>query len=102
MWPGYGAHMGWMWLRWLIGLGVVALLVWMIARAAASPAPRRSEESPETILKRRYARGEVEEQESAGSPISETRSQPMAVAIGAGADVARRRRISGSDESHVR
>ena len=63
MWPGYGEHMGWMWLGWLIGLGVLLLLIWVIARAAASPDTPRNEESPETILKRRYARGEVDEQE---------------------------------------
>ena len=62
MWPGYGEHMGWMWLGWLTGLGVVLLLVWVIARAAAPSTPP-NEESPETILKRRYARGEVDEQE---------------------------------------
>lgn len=55
--------MGWMWLGWRIGPGVVLLLVWVIARAGASPGTPRNEESPETILKRRDARGEVDEQE---------------------------------------
>ena len=55
--------MGWMWLWWIVGLGVLVLLVWAIARAAASPAPPRGEDSPDTILKRRYARGELDREE---------------------------------------
>jgi putative membrane protein len=66
MWGDFGAHMGWMWLWWIIGLGVLVLFVWAIARATgpstlAPPAGR--EESPETILKRRYARGEIDHEE---------------------------------------
>jgi putative membrane protein len=63
MWTGYGAHMGWMWLWWIVGLGLLVLLVWAVARAAGSPSPPRGEDSPETILKRRYARGEVDREE---------------------------------------
>jgi putative membrane protein len=51
-----------MWLSWIVGLGVLVLLVWAVARAVA-PGPPRGEESPETILKRRYARGEVDRDE---------------------------------------
>lgn len=66
MWGDSGAHMAWMWLGWIVGLGVLALFVWAIARAAASATPASSagrEESPETILKRRYARGELDHDE---------------------------------------
>lgn len=62
MWPMDG-HMGWMWLWWSFGLALLVLLVWAVARAAGSPAPRGGEDSPEAILKRRYARGELDEQE---------------------------------------
>lgn len=60
---GYGGQMGWMWLWWIVGLGVLLLFVWAIARAAAIPGSGRGEDSPETILKRRYARGEFDREE---------------------------------------
>lgn len=60
MWHGYGDHMGGMWLGWIVGLGLVLILVWAIARAAGTSGPVRSEDSPETIVKRRYARGELD------------------------------------------
>ena len=63
MWPGYGAHMGWMWLSWMVGLGLLVLLVWVVARAAGLGSLARGEDSPETILKRRYARGEVDRED---------------------------------------
>ena len=62
MWPMDG-HMGGMGLWWLFGLALVVLVVWAIARAAGSQASARDEESPEALLKRRYARGELDEQE---------------------------------------
>jgi putative membrane protein len=62
MWPMNGL-MGGMWLWWLFGVAVLALLVWAVARAAASPTRPREEDSPETILKRRYARGELDANE---------------------------------------
>jgi putative membrane protein len=56
--------MAWMGLWWIVGLGVLVLFVWAIARAASvSAAPAGREDSPETILKRRYARGEIEHDE---------------------------------------
>ena len=63
MWPGFGEHMGWMWLWWLVGLGALLLFVWAVARTAGSSGSRGSEESPEAVLKRRYARGEMDDQE---------------------------------------
>ena len=62
MWPGYGFHAGWMGLWMVVPLIVLILLVWIVARAASSES-RRSEETPEQILKRRYARGEIEREE---------------------------------------
>ena len=48
---------------WLLGLVVVILIVWAVVRAAGSPEIGRGEQSPEAILKRRYARGEVDREE---------------------------------------
>ena len=62
MWSDYGAHMGWMWLWWIVGLAFLFVVVWAVARAAAPPSAR-GDESPETILKRRYARGDVDREE---------------------------------------
>jgi putative membrane protein len=55
--------MGWMAFGWFGGLAVLALLIWVVARAAAPSGAARSEESPETILKRRYANGEMNREE---------------------------------------
>jgi putative membrane protein len=52
-----------MWLWWLVGLGALLLFVWAVARTAGSSGSRGSEESPEAVLKRRYARGEMDDQE---------------------------------------
>ena len=50
--------MAWMGLWWIVGLGLLIAFVWAIARAATTgtSAPL---ESPETVLKRRYANGEM-------------------------------------------
>lgn len=61
MWD-YGAHMGWMWLGWLVGLALLVAVIWAVARTAAPPPPVDLE-SPETLLKRRYARGELDREE---------------------------------------
>lgn len=63
MWTDYGMHMGWMWLWPVVGLAVVVALVWAMVRAGGSAAGPRAEESPEVILKRRYARGEIRQEE---------------------------------------
>jgi putative membrane protein len=64
----YGWQMGGMWLFWLLGLLLLAALVWVIVRTASnaqgsSRAASREDDSPETILKRRYARGEIDRDE---------------------------------------
>jgi putative membrane protein len=43
-------------------LAVLILLVWVVARGAGSQS-WRIDETPEQILKRRYARGEIEREE---------------------------------------
>ena len=63
MWPMDG-HMGWMGPWWLLALALlVVVVVWVLARGAAMTSPPRDEDSPEAILKRRYARGELSEEE---------------------------------------
>ena len=52
----------WMAFWWLLGLAVLILLVWIVARAAGGPS-WRTDETPEQILKRRYARGEIDREE---------------------------------------
>ena len=65
MWPPYGS-MGWMgfWMAfgWILGIAVLILLVWVITRAA-SGSPSRTDEGPEQILKRRYARDEIDRED---------------------------------------
>ena len=62
MMNGYGGAMGGMWLWWIVGFAILAVLVWVFARSGTSE-PERGEDSPETILKRRYARGEIDRSE---------------------------------------
>lgn len=61
MWPYMGAMGWWMVLWWAFGIAVLVLLVWTITRAAGGFAG--GGETPEQILKRRYARGEIEREE---------------------------------------
>lgn len=64
MWPGDGGHMAWMGLWWLIGIAALLACVWIVLRAAAaSSSAGPHTESPEQILKQRYARGEVDREE---------------------------------------
>lgn len=62
MWP----HMGWMgwWMAfwWVLGLAVLVFVVWVVVRAVGG-SPTRADESPEQVLKRRYARGEIDRDE---------------------------------------
>jgi putative membrane protein len=53
--------MGWMWFFWLIVIVGLVLLVGWVARSSRGPGD--SVESPEVILKRRYARGEIDKEE---------------------------------------
>ena len=42
-------------------IAVIAAIVWVVSRSARTGGA--NEDSPETILKRRYARGEIDRQE---------------------------------------
>jgi putative membrane protein len=53
---------GWMGLGMVFWLVIVLLLVWIVARPGGGGS-WRSDEMPEQILKRRYARGEIEREE---------------------------------------
>lgn len=53
--------MGWMALWWLLGIALIVLLVWaLVTRLPFSGGQGGSGESPEQILKRRYAKGEID------------------------------------------
>ena len=57
-WDGW-AHMGWMWIWWILVIaGLVFLLRWLVQSSRGSVP-----ESPEQELKRRYARGEMDREE---------------------------------------
>ena len=56
-------HMWWMGASWLLGVAVLIAIVWLLVRAAQGSGPTAAEEPPELILKRRYARGEIDSEE---------------------------------------
>ena len=63
-----GGHMAWMGVSWFLSLAVLVLLVWFIARVVSPGAGPGTGgvgqvESPETILKRRYANGEIDRED---------------------------------------
>ena len=62
MWPYMGSMGWWMVLWWGFGLVVLALFVWLIAKTAGGSS-MRGDDTPEQILKRRYARGEINRDE---------------------------------------
>jgi len=49
-----------MWSWSVVGLALVLVVVWALARAGSGT---DGAESPETVLKRRYARGEIDREE---------------------------------------
>jgi putative membrane protein len=51
-----------MWLWWLGILALIVGVLWAVARGAAAQG-RAGENAPETVLKRRYARGELNREE---------------------------------------
>ena len=59
-WNGVG-HMGGIWIWWIFGIVIIAALAWAILRS-----PMRnggSDVSAEELLKRRYARGEINKED---------------------------------------
>jgi putative membrane protein len=55
-------NFGWMWIGWIL---LVAVVTWAVVVALRNGNARRdaTPDSPETILKRRFAKGEIDEQE---------------------------------------
>ena len=62
MWPYMGSMGWWMVLWWGVGILVLVLLVRLVAGSAGGFS-RRDDETPEQILKRRYAKGEINSEE---------------------------------------
>jgi uncharacterized membrane protein len=48
---------------WLVGLAVLIAIVWLLLKAAQGPGPTAADDPPEVILKRRYARREIDAEE---------------------------------------
>ena len=68
MFGDHGFGMGWTMIFWpLIWLVVIVVVVWVAARAIGGRSRVGSgslrDDSPEAILKRRYARGEIDREE---------------------------------------
>ena len=62
MWPCMGSMGWWMVLWWVAGILVLVLLVRLVAGSTGGFS-RRDDETPEQILKRRYAKGEIDSEE---------------------------------------
>jgi len=58
-----GGHMIWMTLWWLVGIIFLVALVWVLVRAMNAGQSGQGDQSPETILRRRYAAGEIDAEE---------------------------------------
>lgn len=56
-----GWHGAWMWIFWLVVLGIGVAIVIALVRAAGTGAGRA--ESTEEILRKRFARGEIDRDE---------------------------------------
>lgn len=56
MWYGHG---WWMGFWWIVGVGVIALVVWLVTRGNQRP----TSPSAEDVLRQRYANGEIDEEE---------------------------------------
>jgi len=57
----YGGHMVWMTISWLVGMGFLFGLIWLLVLAISGG--RQACGSPEEILRERYAGGEIDTEE---------------------------------------
>jgi len=66
---GWGYGMGWFWtiimvVFWIaVVVGIIFLIKWLVISTGAGGRGARSEDSPLEILKKRYARGEINKEE---------------------------------------
>jgi putative membrane protein len=51
--------MGWMGIWWIVGAALIAVVIWALLRSSRG-SMSGSSQSPEQLLKRRYAKGEIE------------------------------------------
>ncbi len=62
MWGNQGFMGGFMWIFWIaIIVGIIFLVKWIVMQNR--PGGQQREESPLEILKKRYARGEIDKEE---------------------------------------
>ncbi len=62
MWGNQGFMGGFMWIFWIaIIVGIIFLVKWRVMQCR--PGGQQREESPLEILKKRYARGEIDKEE---------------------------------------
>lgn len=54
-----GWHMWWMGASWIVGLVLMALFLWAWVRGTAFQSSNPHSDTPESILKRRYAQGDI-------------------------------------------
>lgn len=59
-WHGVGMMGGFMWIFWLLGIVIVVML---IKAASGNSRSNEQRETPLEILEKRYARGEIDEEE---------------------------------------
>ncbi len=62
---GYGAGWGWMMLMQLVWIALLGVIIWAVVRLVQRPADREygtgaRRETPQEILDRRYASGEID------------------------------------------
>jgi putative membrane protein len=58
-----GGHMIWMTFWWLVGILFFVALVWVLVRAMSAGQTGQVDQSPETVLRRRYAAGDIDKEE---------------------------------------
>lgn len=62
MWGDHWMFGGFMWIFWILVLvGLFLLIRWLVIQGKSGE--KRDEESPMDVLKKRYARGEIEKEE---------------------------------------
>lgn len=54
---------GWMWIFWIFLIAIVAVLVMSMGNIRGDSTRATSDDSPLSILKKRYAKGEINEEE---------------------------------------